>query len=649
MNIICCLLFTITFFTSLAASSSHEALAVFPKTQDELQKAFIDAKNEAECSLRTIIALANEERTFENTIKAFDTTVAAFDVPYSAVSTLEMVHPDPILRQKAEELTAAYKEFIIDNFETNRAIYQAFIDYRHTSVEPLSEERAYHLEQAIDAFKGSGLQLDNTLFARVTELSKKICALGSQFYSNIALDNSYLLLTQEQLSGVDKSFIDTLDKEGESYILQSDSPTYQKLLSTCDLESTRKAYYHFYTNKAYPKNLVILQELVLLRHELALLLGYENYAEFDIAGQMAQTPHAVQLFLEAKAQSGIPEAVKTWELIAGKEKIAPWNSSYLAHQYKKKTYQIDHAEIASYFSFEKTLEGMFSVFGKFLDMEFTFIQTDELWHPQARLVEVKELQNGSILGYLVLDLFPRANKYTHCCCMSIASRAVQEKAVAVIITNSSQSFLTHAEVITLFHEFGHAIHALWGKAEMATKSATHTVHDFVEAPSQLFEEWATDPEILTLISCHYKTGKPLAQDVISRLILARDIDDSSSATTSSELFYGLQSLQFFQQNPHQDLRAAESAIQKKTRPWLIDDPDDNSLCTFEHLVGYGAKYYTYLWSKEIAKELFAYIKARDGLQDPQMGRRYISKIISRGGAVHPNQLLNDFFSPDKEE
>ncbi len=603
-------------------------LDVFPKTVEEMQEVISRAKAEALSDIETIAQMPKEARTFENTVIGFDYVAAKFYVPYAAIATLEMLHPDEAMRKEAEALILSCQEFVLDAFHTNRAIYQAFKECEHLAT---SQEDTYYLTSTISEFKKAGLELSEEEFLRVRELSIKLGALGVQYYANIAKDQSTLKVKYEELTGIDDAYISALERDGEHYILPVNSPTVDKILSCCDVETTRRALYELYTNRACPQNLAILQQVRELRHELALLLGYASYAELDISSQMAKTPASVQQFLAARASQSIEEATKTWALYNNGNDINRWDLPYFANQYKKNRFGLDQEQLRAYFPFKKTLDGMFKVFGKFLGMEFCIIPTEDLWHQDALLVEVRA--DDALVGHIVFDLFPRPNKYTHACCNGVVADN-KRAPLAVVIANLTPQ-LSHSELKTLFHEFGHAIHALCGKCKMPTKSGYNTTCDFIETPSQLFEEWVHDSEILTLIA-------DLSEEIIEKLIASSSINDGLRATLAAEICYSLQALEMFGLSQSKPLVMLERDIQKQIMPSIRFAPDANSLCTFEHLINYGAKYYSYLWSKEIAKSFYAYIKANGGPLDPLMGKRYLERVVGRGGSLPPEVIVDDF-------
>lgn len=273
---------------------------------------------------------------------------------------------------------------------------------------------------------------------------------------------------------------------------------------------------------------------------------------------------------------------------------------------------------------------MLSVFGQFLDLQFKMIPYQGCWDDSVLLIEVVDAKSTQpLVGHLLLDLFSRENKYSHACCNSIVLPMsndlglTYQPALAVIVTNFSKktslmpSLLRHHEVKTLFHEFGHAVHALLGRAEMPSKGAYNTTTDFVETPSQFFEKWVWDPNVLKRISSHYQTKEPLPDNLIHSLIASKEYEEGRRVIR--ELRLAQISLNCFMAGKNKDLIQIERKIYENFMAAVAYDPESHRLCSFTHLVGYGAKYYSYLWSNELAIKFFDYICLHGDLLDPTIG------------------------------
>lgn len=390
-----------------------------------------------------------------------------------------------------------------------------------------------------------------------------------------------------------------MTRKGDKYVLVCDYPTYFQVMTNCSVETTRRNYFHRFNNRAFPQNLDILTQLIDSRDDLAHLLGYRSYAEFDIAPEMAQKVEVVESFLKDHSRDAYSNIKKNWEMIiqelpesvtlTREGKVKGWDVAYLSQQYVKKHFNVDQEKIAEFFPMEKTIRALLDIYEQFFNLKFKLITSNSYWDPTVQTIEVRSKGDKKILiGYILLDLFPRENKYSHCCCncilppMSVDEGKTFAPALAVVIANFSKStsekpsLLKHHEVKTFFHEFGHAIHALFGKAEMPTKAAYNTKMDFIEAPSQLLEEWMWDRHILKMISHHYQTGESLPNFLIDGLLKTRSMVDVAHVSTAgnsdhlgTELQFAKLSLDLFKEGKNKNLMHIEKKIYESSPKLLL--------------------------------------------------------------------------------
>ena len=379
---------------------------------------------------------------------------------------------------------------------------------------------------------------------------------------------------------------------------------------------TRKRFYKAFTNRAYPANVDLLNQIIKKRDELAHLLGFDSYASLNIDSQMAKTPEKAEAFLNdvfKKASiketeeykrliSDLPESVT----LANDKKIHPWDKAFLQEYYKKKYYNVDNREIAQYFPMEQTIDRLMNVYKQFFNIELSTQPITGLWHEDVTLMQVRRKSDNVLLGNIILDLYPRENKYGHACqitvipSMTLPDGSIQP-ALAIVVANFAKSTETKPSLLelhdvrTFFHEFGHAIHTVLGATDLATTSGTSVKTDFVEMPSQMLEEWLWDPEILKMMSAHYKTGEPLSDDYIKRIMSLKNL--TVGFFLNRQIFYALLSLHLFGSGQEKDSNQVARDLYKKTRVYDEFDLDNHDQASFGHLMGYGARYYGYLWCK----------------------------------------------------
>jgi thimet oligopeptidase len=442
--------------------------------------------------------------------------------------------------------------------------------------------------------------------------------------------------------------------------LNTSYPVVFPIFEYCTVASTREKLWRLNANKAYPENQSILNEIIKKRDELAKLLGYKSYAQYDIDDEMAQTPEHVEQFLNnliartnkkeleehELLKTDLPASVK----LSADDKFYPWDRLHALAMYKKKHFNIDQREIAQYFPMKSTIQGLLDIYRNFFGIEFKELPISGMWDPEIQLIEVTSKENNQVLGYLLLDLYPRSNKYNHACQATIIPAIqkldeIQQPALVLVIANfpkpttQEPSLLELNEVNTFFHEFGHALHSILGVTPLAGTSGTRVKTDFVELPSQMLEEWLADAGILKQLSKHYQTGQPMPDNLINAIIDQKNF--SIGSYIQRQVYLAFISLLMFQEGGVADTQELARDLSKKIRIHSIFDNTDHFEVSFGHLMGYAAKYYSYLWSKVFALDLFYTIKEH-GLLNSEIGKKYAQTILMPGGSVDPNELLRNF-------
>lgn len=646
--------------------SVDDVYRFFPKTVNEIKTYAEYAQKRAQKDLDILIAFDKQQRTFDNTAGALDKIGGDFAHTRDVISVLEMVSPDADIRKTAHEQIIAMNVFAVDAF-SNKKLYNAFKDYVESNAqqENLNAEQRYFLQETMRDFVRDGLDLSDEKLEEVKNLKKELSALALNFETNINTDKSTVSVSKDELHGCDEHFINNLRRDDSGmYVLGCDYPTYAEVMEHCTVESTRKKLYFAYNNRAYPQNKTLLEKMIAQRDVLAKKLSFASYAALDIDGKMAQNPERVEQFitdLGAKAHKksqqelaafaqDLPDGVSCDE--SGKYNL--WDLSYIKAYYKKKHFNIDEREIAEYFPVQKAIAGVFDIYQQFLNLDFKLTKPAWAWHDDVQLIEVHDKDSNRLRGYIFLDLYPRDDKYSHACHCGLVQTTQRQlpdgtidfnPSVALVIANFPQAtvdrpaLLKHRDVETFFHEFGHAMHFLLGSTELVSFSGTNVKWDFVEMPSQIFEEWMFDKQLLKNMGSHYITGKPLSDEFIAKLIDLKKFD--SGMFVERQCWLSMISLAYYKEGGQKDTDAIAQDFAKKMMPHIRFEHDTHMQASFGHLTGYGAKYYCYMWSKVFALDLFYVIK-KQGLLDAKAGKVFVDKILSKGGSVDPNTLLKDF-------
>ena len=498
-------------------------------------------------------------------------------------------------------------------------------------------------------------------------MKKDLAELTSAFELNINKDKSFILVDAAGLDGLDADFIAQLQKdESGKYKLTCDYPTYFNVREHCKSESTRRELYRAFKNRAYPVNMQCLHDMIFKRDELARKIGFQNFAALDIDSEMAKTPERVEIFLKnllekslKKANQEKGEFVKSAEgavKVDASGRINPWDIEFSESCYKKKHFNIDEREIAEYFPVDHALNAIFQIYQNFLGLKFDISKPAWAWHDSVKLIKIYDAQTSVLRGYLFLDLYPRANKYSHACLYPIVPASFDatgniHPSVDMMIANFPKAtaykpaLFTFKDVETFFHEFGHAMHSVLAAARLAGGIGVVKT-DFVEVPSQMFEEWVYEKDVLKLVSKHYKTGQPLPDEIIQKLVDLKIFD--SGMFVSRLCWQSRISLECFKDGKEKDTDLIVKTLAQKMLNYRNFDETTHRQASFGHLAGYNAKYYSYLWSKIYSLDLFNEIKRR-GLMDPAVGRDFVDKVLAKGGSTDPNQLLKDFLGREPND
>ncbi len=647
------------------AFETSDIISLFALSVDDITTKTPLYIEETKNIIDAIIAIPDEQRTFANTAKALDEaySLSNLAITQHVYGALELLSPDTNIRNAAHNASLQIQAFWVDYVCSNKALYNAFVAYEARTIENenLSAQQRYFISNTLNDFKREGLSLSDETLTQVKALRNELAALCANFDRNIAEDNKTIAVAKNDLAGLDEEFIATLKQTDDGlYVLGVDYPTYFKVMENCSVATTRKNLYTAFNNRAYPANDELLVTIITKRDELAQLLGYVDFAHYDIDDQMAHTPEKAQAFIDdlarkasEKAQAEIALLTQTLPAsvtLTANGIVQPWDLAYLENNYKKTHFNLDEQKIAEYFPMENSINELLDIYRQFLSIEFEETAAHGLWHEDTSVVRVLNKDKTELLGTLILDLFPRDNKYSHAAHTTIIPATYKLDGtripdVSIVIANFTKptahkpSLLKRDEVKTFFHEFGHALHAILGATEIASLSGTNTKRDFVELPSQMLEEWLHDKDILKKVSKHYITGQPLPDDIIDAILQLKNL--TTGYFVVRQAYISNIALSYFGSGHNKDPYSIMKKLYTTMIPYIAFSEDNHFYASFGHLTGYSAKYYGYLWSKVFALDLFATIK-QYGLLNPEIGKKYVTEVIGKGGAQDPNELLYNF-------
>lgn len=629
-----------------------------PMSEAAIERTAETSISEFQEGLDHFLAIPNEKRTFDNTVRTWDLITGSFDHSIYSLEAILQIHPEKKVRECLEKTIEKLNNIYLEALTSHPEIYKAFLEVENSS--EVDEEEHYYLDQLLNSCREMGMQLSDEDRAIFLQTKQEIFALQSLFTRQIVEDSRVLYVSKEELAGIDEAWIHGLKQNEEGlYELPCNYPTYLTIAHECSNRNIRKAMHDLFMNRAYPNNEEVIQNLIAKQDQLAKILGYESFAAYDLSSQMAGSPQQVKTFLKkvkekagrkadfeyAKLFNELPEDIE----LSSDAKIERFDEAYLLNQYKKRHFSIDIKEIAKYFPFDSTLKGLIEIYEQFFDLLIQEV-SHSIPIPDLKALEIKN-RSGQLLGIIFLDLFPRAGKNSHlgvCHCL-VPPYAPKNKepypATSLLLGNFSQpmgnqpALFDHQEVIILFHEFGHAIHNIFAKNQFMNLSGLSVKYDFVEMPSQLLENWLWDPVILKKISSHYQTRKPLPDEIIQNMIRAKNFGIGISTQRSS--FLSELSLEFFDKGQDRNPTDIMREVWERELPHVVCNENNHFHASWWHVPSYGPKYYSYLWSKVFSDDLFEKIR-QEGLLNPEIGMIYADTVLGKGGGRDPKLLLLDF-------
>ena len=630
--------------------------------------AAIKQANEA---VAAIVAVPDNQRTFQNTLGAIDDLAARFESSVSMLIFMSNVHPDASVRAASEAAEQQANDFLID-LGKREDLYRAVKAYAATNPKLEGEQKRF-MEFTLRDYRRAGMDLSPEQRARLSEVQKEIGKLGIGFSKNIAEDESVVLLTPEELAGVPDEFVKSLPRSAGVCILDLSYPVYMQVMENCTNESSREKMWTTYKRRGGKKNVAVLEKAIKLRAEQARLLGYPNCAEYEIEVRMAKNYKAVQEFYEKlrplvreKATLDLAEFNEAKRAQTGdpKAEFRPWDMAFIKNQLLKTKYAVDGEKVREYFPMQAAVDGLFNVTQSLYGLEYRDVTATKggtkerpLWHPDVKLYEVYDKATNTLLGEFYLDMYPRENKYTHAAQWGLVQHKVSPdgtvtRPLAALVCNFSKptadkpSLLQHEEVETFFHEFGHCLHTIVSTANMSRFAGTNVELDFVEAPSQMFENWVWDAEVLNTFARHYETGKPLPKDLLDGMLAAKTL--GSGIETEGQFYYALTDLAY-QTTSDGAVDTTRIATDLMPQLTLFGYRPENTYyqASFGHLMNYQAGYYSYMWSKVYASDMAKRFKEL-GMLSPEAGKAYRDKVIGRGGTRDAMDSVKDFLGREPQ-
>ena len=614
-------------------------------------------------SLDAIAALPRPQRSFASTALAMERAYAEYHEAVLPAVFLASVSPDPAVRAAAEALDKETDRLMV-YLGQREDLYEAVRDAAALSEDLAPEDRRL-LEKTLTGFKHAGLGLDRDARERLASAERRLSELGQAFKRNLRDADLNLDVEEARLAGLPRAAVESFPRlpDGRRRV-RLDAPTYGLVMERAEDSELRRAAYLKHGNAAAVENAPVLAEALALRHETARILGFRNYAALALSGRMAKTPRRVWDFLNKLRTSLRSRAdaerdeLRSYAREHGAEgSLHPWDSGWWEARMKRERLGYDPEEARQYFPMDSVLQKTFRVYEKLLGVRFVEADAAVAWHPEVRLIELRDSVTGARLGRFFLDLFPREGKYGHMAAFTLVKgRALPDgtyrEPVSALVGNFTRpgggrpSLLRPAEVKTLFHELGHIMHQLLTTAPNWSQSGSSTARDFVEAPSQMMENFVWNPGMLVRLSGRWDApDTALPGETAARIVADKFFSPASDAL-------GQAVLAAFDLAVHSTGHADALEVYRRiVKAFLGKAPAEgtNFPARFGHIMGgYAAGYYGYLWSRVFAQDVFSVFEAA-GVISPETGRRWREAVLERGSSRDEADSLRDFLGRDPSE
>ncbi len=664
----------------VAAAKANAVLTIpdWEQTPQAVESAMTEAIAKANKALDQIGTQDLSKVTFKSTVVALDDLTYQAGLAANKATIIKETNTNPAMRSAAENAVKAFEEWAV-GIDYREDVYKAIKAFADTRPK-LSGEDEKLLNETLRDYRRAGLDLPPDRRKEVEQLRKELSKLGTDFDTNIVKASAPVMFTKADLDGLPDSFFASpgIRTGDDAYTVmanvtwqfntveenaKSEATRKQLYLIRETREATRKQLYLIRETLAKDANVPVLNQMLALRNKIALRLGYKSWDDFQTEVKMAKTGASAEKYIndlvtgiQPKFESEVTELqkLKAADTNDPGAKIEVWDWRYYSNQRNKQKYAVDKEALRAYFPFQKVLDGMFNIYQSIFGLKFEKISAPYKWIDDLQLYLVTDSATGEPLGMFYLDMFPREGKFNHFAQFDIISGKLlpdgkyQRPTVALLCnfppaTADKPSLLTHSDVETLFHEFGHALHSIVTRAKYGRFAGTHVPGDFVEAPSQMLQNWVWDKKVLDTFAADYRDpSKKIPAEIIKKM--------NDAKLANAGVFYRRQfafaslDLALHDQHPENDTYdcvAISNPILEKV--FLPIDPSTTFVSYFGHLNGYDAGYYGYAWADAIAADMATvFEKAKDGYLDKQAGFRLRREIYEPGDSRDVNVSIEKF-------
>ena len=620
-------------------------------TAEEVNQACERALKKAEQARTDIKAMSTPQ--LDTLLATFNRLQLALDKPSGLSSLLFNTHPSKEVREAAQGCEQRIAK-LQSSLGVDRELYERFAAIPETQVKAAQPhpQRVYQL--MMRDFKRSGVNLPEAQRKRLKAINEELTQLSQQFSKNINSDTKRLRFDPKRLKGLPDDFM-AGRKVGDDGKVEftTDYPDFFPFQRYVDDRGARAELYRAFSQRGYPANESVLLQVLKLRHEYAQLLGESSWAAYNAGDKMAESAETIDQFIKQLEKITRPisdrELVQLLKRIRKDDpkatRVESWDRFYYTDKLRQELHSFDAKQVRPYLAYQRVKDGVFDLYGELFGLTFKKDKDQPVWSPS---VEAYLLYRGDkLIGRFFLDMHPRDNKYKHAAMFPLQTGLTTGRLPAASLVcnfpepkDGQPGLMEHSQVTTLFHEFGHLIHHLLAQETRWVRlGGISTEWDFVEAPSQILEEWARSHEVLKRFATHVKTGDPIPAKLVDQLRQAEEF--GKGIQVMRQIFYTAYSFYLHHRDPHKlDLKSFTTSIYDKYSPYPAIE-GGAIYANFGHLMGYSSMYYTYQWSLVIAKDLWTRFES-EGLMSPKVAKDYADQVLAPGGTRPAAKLAEGF-------
>ena len=607
-------------------------------------------------SIRETIRSVERPRTEANTLVPYNNMLINTDRILPVSELTANVHPDKAVRSAAEACHRRAMKFIHE-LELDRDLYEAIVAVDRANLEPHTRR---FLDRLIRDYRRAGVDRDAETREKLALLNEEMVATGQAFSRNIREDRRFIELDGvDALAGLPPDFVAAHQPDENGKVrVSTDYPDFIPFVTYAEEEDHRRELYKVFMTRAYPSNDEMLRKLLALRHEYAVILGYPDWASYNAEDKMVKEKKVIADFIDRVAAIARPRMEKDLDdLLARKRKDIPdadavqvWDRFYYVQKVRSERFDVDAQAVRAYFEFGAVKQGVLDLAEELFGVEFVKVPEPVVWYDGVEVYDV--LEAGRKVGRFYLDLYPREGKYGHAAMFQMLAGVdgIQLPSACLVCNfpdpaeTNGPVLMEHRQAVTFFHEFGHLMHHLLaGRQQWVIQSGISCEWDFVEAPSQLLEEWTWDAAMLARFARHCETGEPIPVALVERMREAEEF--GLGVHVMRQMFYAALSLAFHSRDPEGlDPQVLLEEVQRAYNPYPRAE-GTYTYASFGHIEGYSSMYYTYMWSLVMAKDIFTRFE-KSGLLDQSTALKYRRMILEPGGAIDADQMVRNFLGRD---